>query len=122
VLHVFGEHSTNNEEIKGKVAVQLFQWYLMTFLKYNINQPQTKIIYFSDSSAAPYKNQKNFDLILHYEDFRMPAEWHFFVEFSREECIWVLVELSKDLQHKPIYNDLIQTKLWLQGSFSTGHI
>jgi hypothetical protein len=25
VLHVFGEHSTNNEEIKGKVAVQLFQ-------------------------------------------------------------------------------------------------
>jgi hypothetical protein len=49
------------------------------FLKDNINQPLKKIICFSDGSAVQYKNCKNFlNLTLHQENFRVPAEWHFF--------------------------------------------
>ena len=38
-----------------------------------------KIIYFSDGSAAQYKNYKNFLNLLHHEtDFSERVEWHFF--------------------------------------------
>ena len=38
-----------------------------------------KILYFSDGSAAQYKNQKNFANLYHKEDFWVQAEWHFYV-------------------------------------------
>ena len=38
-----------------------------------------KIIYFSDGTAAQYKNYKNFLNLLHHEtDFSKRVEWHFF--------------------------------------------
>ena len=38
-----------------------------------------KIIYFSDGCAAQYKNRYSFiNLIHHYEDFGLKAEWNFF--------------------------------------------
>lgn len=38
-----------------------------------------KIIYFSDGSAAQYKNFKNLtNLIFHYDDFGVQAEWNFY--------------------------------------------
>ena len=38
-----------------------------------------KVIYFSDGSAAQYKNYKNLtNLIFHDRDFDLQAEWHFF--------------------------------------------
>ena len=37
-----------------------------------------KIIYFTDGAASQYKNYKNFaNLIHHFEDFNLHAEWHF---------------------------------------------
>ena len=39
----------------------------------------TKVYYFSDGAASQYKNYKNFsNLIMHFEDFGLSAEWHFF--------------------------------------------
>jgi hypothetical protein len=44
-----------------------------------MSEKPKKIIYFSDRSAAQYKNRNNFmNLCHHEEDFGMPAEWHFF--------------------------------------------
>jgi hypothetical protein len=94
------------------VAVHLFQWHLKTFLKVNTNQPLEKIIYFSNGSAAQYKDWKNF-LKSHYtrRTLGAPANWHFFAISHHKSACDVLVEPSKDLQHKPVCNDLIQTKL-----------
>jgi hypothetical protein len=36
-------------------------------------------MYFSDGSAAQYKNRKHFiDILCHEQDFGLSAEWHFF--------------------------------------------
>lgn len=38
------------------------------------------IMYFSDGAASQYKNKSNFiNLSHHFEDFKLNAEWHFFV-------------------------------------------
>ena len=55
------------------VAVYLFQKNLIKFLKEKFLP--CKIFYFSDGSAAQYKNRKN--LCLHKADFGITAEWHF---------------------------------------------
>jgi hypothetical protein len=47
------------------------------YFKDIINQPPKKIVYFSDGSAAQYKNQKNFLNLTLHQDFRVPAEWRF---------------------------------------------
>lgn len=63
------------------VSVHKFQ---ETCIKYINENPETypaitKIYYFTDGSAAQYKNKKNFmNLCHHYEDFNLHAEWHFF--------------------------------------------
>ena len=61
------------------VLVHVFQKKLLEFLKGflpNLN----KLYYFSDGSAAQYKNRKNFvNLCYHKEDFGgIEAEWHFY--------------------------------------------
>jgi Flp pilus assembly secretin CpaC len=60
------------------VAVHLFHQHLVTSLIENINQPLKKIIYFSDGSAAQYKNRKNVLILKIHQDFEVPVEWHFF--------------------------------------------
>lgn len=61
------------------IAVHLFQKKLMNFLNKKLFLKVKKLFYFSDGSAAQYKNRKNFANILHHEeDFGCPAEWHFF--------------------------------------------
>lgn len=60
------------------IAVYCFQKKLIQFLK-NKFQTVQKIYYFSDGSAAQYKNKKNFvNLCFHKEDFGIDTEWHFF--------------------------------------------
>lgn len=61
------------------IAVYLFQKRLISFLKCSLTCIPKKIIYFSDGSAAQYKNQKNFlNLCKHKSDFGIiAAEWHF---------------------------------------------
>ncbi|KAF4524822.1 hypothetical protein B566_EDAN013982 [Ephemera danica] len=41
--------------------------------------PLKKIFYFSDGSAAQYKNKYNYlNLSYHEEEYGVPAEWHHF--------------------------------------------
>ena len=61
------------------VAVYVFQRCLVEFLTSKSNSLPQKIYYFSDGSAAQYKNRKNFiNLCYHKADFKIDAEWHFF--------------------------------------------
>lgn len=59
-------------------AVYCFQNKLVQFLKSYFQCAVKKIYYFSDGSAAQYKNKKNFsNLCFHKRDFGIDAEWHF---------------------------------------------
>lgn len=60
------------------IAVYCFQKKLIEFMKEKFGDDITKIYYFSDGSAAQYKNRKNFtNLSFHKKDFNIEAEWHF---------------------------------------------
>lgn len=75
-------HAMISEELKHLTSnVYHFQHQLIQLLKDNAqNYPTpTKIIYFSDGSAAQFKNKKNFiNICFHNEDFNIDAEWNFF--------------------------------------------
>lgn len=65
--------------IHDSVAVHLFHRHLNVFLRNKFKTIPKKITYFSDGSAAQFKNKKNFiNLCYHMEDFGCNAEWHFF--------------------------------------------
>lgn len=60
------------------VAVYTFEKKLISFLTSKFQKLPNKIFYFSDGSAAQYKNKKNFlNLCFHEEDFKVKGEWHF---------------------------------------------
>lgn len=60
------------------VLVHVFQNYLIQFLKDRFGHIK-KIHYFSDGSAAQYKNRNNFyNVSLHLAEYGIPAEWNFF--------------------------------------------
>ncbi len=60
------------------VAVHTFLKQVLPHVR-NLLPTLKKVIYFSDGSAAQYKNYKNFrNLMQHKEDFGLQAEWHFF--------------------------------------------
>lgn len=60
------------------IAVYTFQKKLISYLSSKFQNLPKKIYYFSDGSAAQYKNKKNFlNLCLHLKDFNIEAEWHF---------------------------------------------
>ena len=68
----------SDELVHDTKAVYIFQEKLIDHLK-TLNIQMYKILYFSDGSAAQYKNRKNLiNLGYHKEDFGMPADWHFF--------------------------------------------
>lgn len=63
------------------VAVHMFQGLFIKFIEKNHDTypAMNKIFYFTDGSAAQYKNKKNFmNLCYHEQDFGIKAEWHFF--------------------------------------------
>jgi hypothetical protein len=63
----------------GSILVHTFQQHLMKFIGNTFESPLKKMVYFSDGSAAQYKNRKNLQNITrHNEDVGVPAEWHFF--------------------------------------------
>lgn len=65
--------------VHDSVAVHLFHRQLNVFLRKKFKTTPKKITYFSDGSAAQFKNKKNFiNLCYHMEDFGCNAEWHFF--------------------------------------------
>lgn len=73
---IISDHLTHNT-----AAVHMFQKKCIDFINHHtdIYPAISKIIYFTDGSAAQYKNKKNFmNLCYHIEDFGIPAEWHFF--------------------------------------------
>lgn len=60
------------------VAVHKFQQKLIEYMKSKLSTV-TKLYYFSDGAASQYKNFKNFvNLSMHYADFGIEAQWHFF--------------------------------------------
>ena len=60
------------------VAVHKFQEKVIQHTSDNLPHIR-KVFYFSDGSAAQYKNFKNFsNLTFHNEEFGIAAEWHFF--------------------------------------------
>ena len=62
-------------DVYKRQAVHLFQRKLITFLKSRLMPTLQKIFYFSDGSAAQYKNKKNFSNLSHHkQDFGVDAE------------------------------------------------
>ena len=60
-------------------AVHLYQQHLMQYMKRKFQRKPKHIYYFSDGSAAQFKNRKNFiNLCFHETDFSVSAEWHFY--------------------------------------------
>ena len=60
------------------IAVYMFQKKFLNFLKTKFKNLPKKIYYFSDGSAAQYKNKENFcNLHYHKDHFNIEAEWHF---------------------------------------------
>ena len=60
------------------VAVHAFQAKVIDHIK-TVTPHVTHIHYFSDGAAGQYKNFKNFaNLVMHYKDFGISAQWHFF--------------------------------------------
>jgi hypothetical protein len=56
------------------------QRHLMKFIETTFESPLNKMVYFSDGSAAQYKNRKNvLNITCRNRDFVVPAEWHFYV-------------------------------------------
>jgi hypothetical protein len=61
------------------ILIHTFRQHLMKFIEITFESPLKKIVYFSHGSAAQYKNRRNLlKITYHNEDFRVPAEWHFF--------------------------------------------
>jgi hypothetical protein len=51
----------------------------MKFIENKFESPLKNVVYFSDGSAAQYKNRRNsLKITCHNEDFGEPAEWHLF--------------------------------------------
>ena len=75
----------SDHTIHDTVAVYTFvKKLLLDYLKPSFPKIR-KVIYFSDGSAAQYKNYKNFtNLIFHENDFNLKAEWHFFATSYRK--------------------------------------
>jgi len=60
------------------ITVHVFLFTVLNYLKQVISNLKC-VKYFSDGAASQYKNYKNFvNLVHHYEDFQLEAEWHFF--------------------------------------------
>ncbi|KAF4527624.1 hypothetical protein B566_EDAN015427 [Ephemera danica] len=60
-------------------AVHIYQRKMMPHLGEVMPTPLKKIFYFSDGSAAQYKNKYNYlNLSYHEEEYGVPAEWHHF--------------------------------------------
>lgn len=68
------------------VAVHTFIRKVIPYIQ-ELQPSISKITYFSDGSAAQYKNHKNFtNLLQHKEDFGIAAEWHFFATSHRKSA------------------------------------
>lgn len=62
----------------NSTTVNIFINNFVEFISQNIRKPK-KIIYFSDGSAAQYKNKTNFyNISCHEMKFKIEAEWNFF--------------------------------------------
>lgn len=60
------------------VAVYMYQKELLKFLKSKFDIIR-QIYYFSDGAPQQFKNKKAFsNIVNHFTDFEVPAEWHFF--------------------------------------------
>jgi hypothetical protein len=66
------------------ISLHTFRRHLMTFIENIFESPLEKIVYFSDGSAAQYKNRRNFlKITCHNEDFRVAL----LCNIPWEECL-----------------------------------
>jgi hypothetical protein len=64
---------------RESILVHTFQQHPMKFIENTSVSPLKKMVYFSDGSAAQYKNRKNVqNITCHNEEFGVPAERHIF--------------------------------------------
>ena len=93
------------------LAVHAFLYPIIEHIK-RINTRIKKIKYFTDGSAAQYKNKKNFaNICSHVDDFGLQAEWHFYAScHGKSACDGIGGTLKR---HARLYS--------LQKT-STGHI
>lgn len=102
--------------VHNTIAVHLFQRKLMQFLRANSEDAIKKISYFSDGSAAQYKNRKNFVNIAHHNfDFGCDAEWHFFAtSHGKGPCDGVGGALKRAAAHaslqRPLDNQIVNAR------------
>jgi hypothetical protein len=94
----------------ASILVHTFQRHLMKFIKNTFESPLKKMVYFSDGSAAQYKNRKYLqNITCHNEDFGVPAEWHFFAtSHGKSACDGVggtLKRLTAKASLQQPYND-----------------
>jgi len=95
------------------VAVYTFMKKLILMLKSKFTN-LGKVFYFSDGSAAQFKNCKNFlNLCNHHKDFQLEAEWHFFASAHGKSACDGLGGTIKRMARKASlqrpYNDQILT-------------
>jgi hypothetical protein len=86
----------------------------MKFIENTSGSLLKKIVYFSDGSAAQYRNRRNLlKITCQKEDFGMPAEWHFFVTpHGKSSCDRVgdiLKRLAAKASLQRPYNNQIMT-------------
>jgi hypothetical protein len=99
--------------------VYSFQKKLITFLTVKFKKLPKKIFYFSDGSAALYKNKKKkfLNLCFHEEDFKVKGEWHFFATaHGKGPCDGVGGSVKRLAAHASLqrpYEKQIQTPLQL---------
>jgi hypothetical protein len=86
----------------------------MKFIENTFVSPLKKNVYFSDGSAAQYKNRKELlKITYHNEDLGVPAEWHFFAT-SHWKSVYdgvggILKWLAAKVSLQQPYNDQIMT-------------
>ena len=77
-----------------------------------------KVFYFSDGSAAQYKNFKNLaNLIFHQNNFHIQAKWNFLTHHMERILATKLVAPSKSCHQMLVFSVLFQTKFLPQSNY-----
>jgi hypothetical protein len=70
------------------ILLHTFQQHLMKFIQNTFELPLKKMVYFSDRSAAQYKNRRNFlNITCHNEDFWSASRVALLCDIPWEECL-----------------------------------
>lgn len=112
--------------IHDSIAVHLYISKMINFVKTNISNSITKVIYVSDGAGAQYKNKYNLINLCHHKiDFDIFAEWHFYAtSHGKSACDGIGGTLKRGARMYSIANkNQIQTAKdlyhWASQTFKT---